>query len=140
MNGIANRPEIATEAVCRIVVKAREFAAKEDVVEAEPGSNPVDEELRQVLADYPDDPVYDELKSFIDDMDVDAQCELVALLWVGRGDFRPDQWGQALALARQEHTEHTAEYLLGTPLLADYLEEGLGQFGLSCLDFEKHHL
>jgi Protein of unknown function (DUF3775) len=27
-------------------------------------------------------------------------------------------------------------YLLGTPLLADFLEEGLTQFGLSCEEFE----
>ena len=27
-------------------------------------------------------------------------------------------------------------YLLGEPLLSDYLEEGLSQFGFSCADFE----
>ena len=31
---------------------------------------------------------------------------------------------------------HTADYLLGTPLLADFLEEGLAQFGLSCAEFQ----
>ena len=31
---------------------------------------------------------------------------------------------------------HTADYLLGTPLRADFLEEGLSQFGRSCEEFE----
>ena len=35
---------------------------------------------------------------------------------------------------------HAVAYLLGTPLRADYLEEGLSQFGLSCEDFELGRL
>ena len=31
---------------------------------------------------------------------------------------------------------HTVDYLLGTPLLADFLEEGLAPFGLSCAEFQ----
>ena len=134
------RPTIGTESVCRIVVKARQFGAKEGVVEDDPGSNPADEQFREVLANYADDPVYEELKTFISDMNIDDQLDLVALMWIGRNDFKADEWPRAVALASQEHTEHTAEYLLGTPLLADYLEEGLAQFGLTCLDFEQRRL
>lgn len=140
MSDDLNRPKIDTEAVCRIVVKARVFDAKEAAVEEEPGSNPSDEQFREVLEDFSDDPVYLELKTFIDDLDVDDQCELVALMWIGRGDFKAEDWTQALAQARQQHTKHTSNYLLGTPLLADYLEEGLGQFGESCLGFETGRL
>ena len=32
--------------------------------------------------------------------------------------------------------KHTTDYLIGTPLLADYLEEALAAFGHSCEDFE----
>lgn len=136
----ADTPEIAVDKVCRIVVKARQFDAKEEVVEEDYGSNPADEDFREVLASYGDDPVYQELKTFIDDLDTDEQCELVALMWIGRGDFRKQEWGEALDLARQEHNDRTAEYLLGTPLLADYLEEGLAEFEWSCEDFELGRL
>ena len=136
MTKLAVRPEIAVEKVCRLIVKARQFDAKEDVVAEDYGSNPADEDFRSVLASYGDDPVYQELKTFIDDLDIDEQCELVALTWIGRGDFSRVEWNRALELARQEHTERTAEYLLGTPLLADYLEEGLAQFDESCEEFE----
>jgi hypothetical protein len=134
------RPDINVDTVCRIIVKARQFDVKEGVVEADYGSNPADEGFREVLADYSDDPVYEELKTFIDDLDLDQQCELVALMWIGRGDYGAGEWAQALGLARQEHNERTAEYLLGTPLLADHLSEGLNQFDMSCGDMEKSHL
>lgn len=133
-------PEIAAETVCRIIVKARQFDAKEGAVEERYGSNPTDEGFREILADTKDDPAYEELKTFIDGLDVDEQCELVALSWIGRGDFAAKEWRQALDLARQQHSERTAEYLLGTPLIADYLEEGLGAFGRSCEDFERGRL
>lgn len=134
------RPHIAVDKVCRIVLKARQFDAKEDVVEADYGANPADEGFREVLADYSDDPVYYELKTFIHDLDIDEQCDLVALVWVGRGDYVGSEWQTALRLARQEHNNRTAEYLLGTPLLADYLSEGLAQFDLSCEEMEKARL
>ncbi len=135
-----SRPSIDLKKVCRIAVKARQFDAKEGLVEENYGGDEIDEGFRGVLADTSDDPVYNELRSFIRELDVDDQCDLVALTWLGRGDFERDEWDQALQLARQEHNQRTAEYLLGTPLLADYLAEGLAKFGWTCTDFEQEHL
>ena len=132
--------EMDQNKICFIVVKARQFDAKEDVVEPDYGSNAADDQMRQVLESYADDPTFDELKQVIDDMNVDEQCELVALTWLGRGDFTADEWKDALSTARAAHNDHTATYLLGTPLLPDYLEEGLAAFDLSCQDFEMGHL
>jgi len=132
--------EMDTDKICYIVVKAREFDAKEDVVEPDYGSNASDDQFRQVLESYADDVVFEELKSVIDDLNVDEQVQLVALTWVGRGDFSKDEWAEALKTARAAHNDHTAAYLLGTPLLPDYLEEGLAAFDLSCQDFEMGHL
>ena len=132
--------EMDTNKICYIVVKAREFDAKEDVVEPDYGSNAADDQFRQVLESYADDVVFDELKQTIDDLNIDEQCQLVALTWLGRGDFTADEWEEALSAARGAHNKHTAAYLLGTPLLPDYLEEGLAAFDLSCQDFEMGHL
>ncbi len=93
-----------------------------------------------MLEAYEDDPSFAEAKEAIDDLNWDEQCQLVALAWVGRGDFSTDEWEEALALARDHHNEHTSLYLLGMPLLSDYLEEGLAAFDLSCQDFEMGHL
>jgi hypothetical protein len=60
----------------------------------------------------------------------------LALAWLGRGDFTIEEWRDGLAQVRDVRQHHTADYLLGTPLLADFLEEGLAQFELSCEEFE----
>ncbi len=127
-------PTIDLDKVCWIILKAREFDAKTAPVEEEPGSNPLDEDMREVLEDYPEDVVEEELKTFINDLNEDEQIQLVALAWVGRGSFSAEEWAEAVAEARRAHNDRTAEYLLGMPLLADYLEEGLAAFGLSCVD------
>ena len=133
-------PDIATDKICFAVVKARAFDVKEGVVEEDVGSNPADEDFREVLADYADDPTRLELKTFIDELNDDEQAELVALAWIGRGDFTAEEWKEALAEARARKTGPTSEYLLGMPLLADYLEEGMAAFDLSCQSFEMGHL
>lgn len=123
---------IDPDKVCWVILKAREFDAKTAPVEEDPGSNPIDEEMREVLEDLPDDPVEEELKAFIDGLNEDEQVELVALAWVGRGSFSAEEWPEAVAEARRAHNDRTAEYLLGIPLLSDYLLEGLAAFGLGC--------
>lgn len=131
---------ISTEKVCFAIAKARAFDAKVEIVEPDPGSNPSDEDMREVLEDYADDPTYDELRTLIDEMNEDEQIDLVALAWLGRGDYTRDQWSAVRGEARAAHSDHTAAYLLGIPQLGDYLEEGLAMLGFSCEDFEMGRL
>ncbi len=130
--------QTSLDKICSIVVLAREFDAQEEVVEDDPGSNMADDGFREVLESYPDDATRDELKSFIDDLNDDEQAELVALVWLGRGDYGDgaEGWSQAVKDARERHAGATSEYLLGEPLLPDLLEEGLDRLGLSCLGYE----
>ena len=69
-------------------------------------------------------------------MNEDEQASLVALAWIGRGSFAPEELEEALTTARSEHANRTEDYLLGMPLLADYLEEGLDRLGYSVEDAE----
>jgi hypothetical protein len=132
--------QIDPQKVCYLIIKAREFDAKVAVVEPDPGSNPSDEGMRGVLEDYPDDPVDAEIRSLVDDMNEDEQIDLVTLLWLGRADSSPDEWSALREEAAAAHSDHTADYLLGTPLLGDYLAEGLNKLGHDCSDFEIEHL
>lgn len=132
--------EISPGKVCYLIIKAHEFDAKVDVTEPDPGSNPSDEGMRGILEDYPDDSVQAELKSFIDDLNEDEQIDLVALLWLGRGDSSADEWPEIRAEAARAHNRNTCNYLLGTPLLGDYLAEGLNALGYDCRDYEIEHL
>jgi hypothetical protein len=131
---------ISTEKVCFIVVKAREFDVKDVLTDPDDGSNATDDGMVEVLEDHPDDPVVQEITSFIAAMSEDEQVDLVTLAWLGRGDGDPDDWDELRAEAARAHNRRTARYLLGMPLLPDYLEEALAQFNLSCADFERDRL
>jgi hypothetical protein len=131
---------IATEKVCFIVVKAREFDVKDVVTVPDDASNASDDSMISVLEDHGNDPVADELRGFIGALNEDEQTDLVALAWLGRGDGTIEDWSDLRAEAARAHNKRTAAYLLGMPLLADHLEEALSQFGQSCDDFEMGHL
>lgn len=112
-----------------IIVKAREFDAKEADSDPDSGSNPTDDGGADVLEDKEGDQARRELITAINDLNEDEQVELVALAWLGRGTYDISEWQEALNTARGEHNRRTAQYLLSLPLLGDYLEEGLDVFG-----------
>jgi hypothetical protein len=132
---------ISSEKVCFVVLKAREFDVKDvDTSSDEDGSNRADDGLIEVLEDRPDDPVEQELVAFIEAMSEDEQVDLVTLAWLGRGDGTLADWADLRDEAAAAHNNRTASYLLGMPLLPDYLEDALAEFGRSCEEFEKDHL
>lgn len=77
-----------------------------------------------------------ELRAFIERMSEDEQAELVALMWIGRGSFEPEDWDEAVDTAAREATTPCADYLLGTPHLSDHLETALDALGISAVDEE----
>src|ERR1700759_1828454 len=124
---------ISVEKVRFIIVKARQFDAKEGDSDPDEGSNAADDGMADVLEDKPEtDAVRQELVAFINKgLDEEEQVNLVALAWLGRGTYDVDEWKDALDTARTEHNKRTAQYLLGLPLLGDYLADGLEAFGES---------
>jgi hypothetical protein len=129
---------IPLETLTYIIEKAREFDVEVPPVNVDDGSNPIDEEAGDIdiLEDTPDNPTMEELTAALEALNDDQRDEIVALTWVGRGDFVKDEWDQALDAAHDRHNGDEARYLLGTPLLADYLEEGASQLGYSREDLE----
>ncbi len=131
---------VSSESVCFIIVKAREFDAQDVVTEPDPGSNASDDGMTAVLEAHDDALTYAELRAFIAALSEEQQVDLVALMWLGRGDATLEDWEDLRAEAQQQHTGRTARYLLGEPLLSDYLEEGLSQFEFTCAEFEINRL
>lgn len=119
--------QIATHKVAHITALAREFDVK-----VAPWDDTVDQDdnMEAVFENTANDPHAAELKSFIDDLNEDEQVHLVALMWVGRGTYEPEDFAEAVQTARSERVNATSAYLLGVPLLADYLEEGLQRLGI----------
>jgi len=133
--GMSKVPNIAIspEKVFFIVSKAHQS----DMEAAEPG----------LIADFDDDDAGEgragkdtdqaELSGFIGELNVDEQIDLVALMWLGRGDGDLEGWRDLRNQAAEAHNNRTAAYLIGTPMFADYLEEAMAMFGLSPEDFEE---
>jgi hypothetical protein len=121
MKEVSAIPELAISPakVAAIIARARQFATL------------------SVLENHNDDPVQTELTAIIRGLNEDEQVDLVALTWLGRGDGELDNWDDIRAEAVRAHNRRTAQYLLGMPLLGDYLEEALTQFGHSAEEFEQ---
>jgi len=117
---------IPPEKLAYIIEKAREFDA-EVPSDAEEGSNAADDDEREILLDTPGNPIEQELREAIDGLGIPERQELLALMWLGRGDYDAESWSEALQQARQTQSASETAYLLGTPLLGDYLEEGVSR-------------
>ncbi len=126
---------INPETIGHIINMAREFHAKEQVTFPEESLSDASDWAMQILADHKDDPIYEEFKSVIEELEPDQQVQLVALMWLGRNDFSIEEWGNALQQSGDSWNENTANYLISKPLLANYLEEGLIQLGYSSEDY-----
>ncbi len=84
---------ISLEKVCFIIIKAKEYDAKDEITEPDPGSNPSDDKDAAVLEDHEDDPVVEELTSLIDSLSEDEQIDLVARPgWGGTTIPPPTGW------------------------------------------------
>jgi hypothetical protein len=128
---------ISPEKVAAILTKARQVDVKDVVTDPDSGSNAADDAMLSVLEDHASDPSRSELSAMIRGLNEDEQIELVALAWLGRGDGDIDDWQDLRREADRAHNRRTAQYLIGMPLLSDYLEEALSQFGHSAEEFER---
>lgn len=114
-----------------LITKAREFDVKEGATDPDAGSNGTDDGMIDVLTDQGDDPVASEIAGFLKALSDDEQIDLVALLRLGRGDVTPEEWRQLRAEVTRNYNRATiVRYLLGQPMLGDFLSEGLEELGL----------
>jgi hypothetical protein len=129
-------PELAiyAEKVGFLIEKASEFDVKDDVADPDSGSNASDDKMIDVLENHGDDPVVREITGFIGALSQDEQIDLVALMRLGRGDGSLEEWSELRREAAEGANGCTASYLLGEPLLSDFLAEGLDEFGLTWAD------
>lgn len=128
--------ELNQQTVCGLILQIRQF----DVKSQEPlddGSNPSDTEAddvpyKQTLEDTPADSIESVLRSELGAMNNEEQREMVALLWIGRGDFDGEEFDVAKKQAAEREDGSTIDYLLNEPLLGDHLANGLAAIGQPC--------
>jgi hypothetical protein len=125
--------DIAADTVADIVMRLRAIEVKEGETDPDSGSNPIDDGSTDVLVSGTDDATESEVRGMIAGLNDDARAELLALLYVGRGDMEPEEWDAAVKFAREREAagEGAVRELLGTPDAGDLLEEGLDALGLT---------
>ena len=92
---------------------------------------------RKFDADLPGSGQGRELRAFIAALNEEEQAALTAIMWIGRETFDASEFDEAFDTARAEATAPTEDYLMGVPMLADYLEDGLSALGIDPEDAEQ---
>ena len=128
--------DIALDKVCEIIIRAKAIDMKEGMTDPASGSNPIDDGNLDSLIASPDDTTEQELRDVIAGMNDDERADLIALVYVGRGDLEPEEWAAAVRLAKEREDAMSisaADWLIGIPNLGDLLDEGLAAMGRSCV-------
>ncbi len=119
------RMHIRHETLCSLIALAREFQAKEEVCIPQEGESSSDDWALQVLADHANDYNASEFRSIVRDLSERQRAELVALMWLGRGDYTVEEWEEAVDEAVGDYSIRAADYVLAHPMVSGHLEEGL---------------
>lgn len=121
-------PNVNTDRVNRLIELANEFHSDQSVqFRDEPIA--LDENWQaKVLEPHAENPILSEFRSAVDELNPDEQQQIVAMMWVGRGDYEMDEWDEALEYAGEAWTPDTADYLIAHPMLGEHLASGVEMF------------
>lgn len=122
---------ISLETVATVIDHARavQDAAEEEDAEADEDEEPDGSEI---------DMDEESLAAFIDELNEDEQAILIALAWVGRGDYDAEGWDEARETALERNAgKSAAAYLLGMDMVGDLIAEGLAELGIAEEDIER---
>ena len=117
--------EISVAKVLELIEHLRLLDAANGDGDIEGGDDDIDAGAGHLHEDYDQDGTADQIRGVIEGLDVDEQADLVALVWIGRGDFEAEEWPAAVRRAHERRIRSTATYLMGIPNVGDLLEEGL---------------
>src|SRR5436853_5865392 len=123
---------ISTEKVCGFIEAAREVAGKVPSTAGDRTTTGDDNRL-VTIEDYPgEDDRRREMVDLIAGLNVEEQTDLLALIWLGRGDYELDEWDEALTEAEARIAARDPDYMIGDAALPEYLGDGIEAFGLTC--------
>lgn len=123
---------ISTAKVCDFIEAAREVAGKVPPTTGDDTTIGDDSRLA-TIEDYPgEDSRLQQMAEFIAGLNVAEQVDLLALIFVGRGDFDIAEWGDAVREAQDRIADRDPDYMIGDAALPEYLGAGLEACGHSC--------
>ena len=97
--------DVSLNKLAQIVLLARAFDAQTSESDPDEASNASDDRLVSVLEAQADNPIGQELREAIESLSDDEQAVLVALTWVGRGDFECDELEKAVTTVRPQRPQ-----------------------------------
>jgi hypothetical protein len=121
---------IPSDYLAFLIVRTRGIQARVGIADPAPGSNPTDDKSVDAIQEGRGNLAREEVRQEIRGLDDRQQAELVALMWVGRGDAEPQEWEATVSMARERRDTTTEDYLLGEPLVAEYWAEGAERLGV----------
>ena len=127
---------ISSDKVCAFIEAARELAGKMPSTAGDRTTTGDDSKLATI--DEPEgigedeDARRREAVEFIAGLNVEEQTDLLALIWLGRGDYDIGEWEDAVAEAEARIAARDPDYMIGDSALPEYLGDGLEAFSLAC--------
>lgn len=122
--------EINPDYLQMLMLKIRGLMAKEQGEDEPSGSDAVDDDNAEILEELPGDLSREEVVEEIQGLSAREKAELVALMWLGRGDAEPEEWSDLVQQAMERAETPTENYLLDHPHVTDHWAEALEQLGL----------
>ena len=128
---------ISTEKVCAFIEAAREVAGKVPSTAGDRTSSGDDSKLATIVDDpgqdfYEGDDRRHQMVELVAGLNVEEQTDLLALIWLGRGDYDLAEWDDALAEAEARIAARDPDYMIGDAALPQYLGDGLEAFDRTC--------
>jgi Protein of unknown function (DUF3775) len=124
---------INTDKVCSFIEAARELAGKVPETTGDGTTSGDDSPLHLSIEQVRDDPTRQQIVEFVAGLNVEEQVDLLALIYLGRGDYSLAEWDDALDYARDRIDGKDADFMIGDSALPAYLEDGLQAFGRTCM-------
>ncbi len=81
--------DIALDKVCELILRARAIDVNEGITDPDSGSNAIDDGNLDRLTSSSDDATEEEVREFIAGLNDDERHDLIALVYIGRGDMEP---------------------------------------------------
>jgi len=128
--------EIALEKVAYVIVRSRGITDTPGTNDVETTMDRDDKTPETILLDAPGDFTDQELRGFLTGLNVDELASLIALAWIGRETYAPEELDEAIAVAKAEHGHAPIAYLMSLPLLPTYLADGLNALGIPLEELE----
>jgi hypothetical protein len=101
------------------------FTHVDDILHPQTSSNPEDSRSLLSLHKVKGTPPYKKLNRLVDHLQPHQRCQILALIWIGRGEFSADQWELAINKAKEFKQHNITDYMISLAEVSSFLKNGI---------------